>query len=77
MVAELVGEALAGNQTRACEIEIEESEHTAPGQAPGEMLQLVEFSRDITPADHRSDRCADDDVRFQTGLLEYLQDPDM
>ena len=67
----------AAEQAVAAEIEVEQAEDAALGQAAGEFLELVELAGEIAAADQRADRGAGDHRDFDAGLVERAQHADM
>ena len=72
-----VVEALAVDQARAGEIEVEEAQHLAAGQVARELLQGIELAGHVAAADDGADRRAGDDVGIDAGLVEGAQDADV
>ena len=67
----------AAEQPVAAEMQVEQAEHAALGQAAGEFLELVELAGEIAAADQRADRGAGDHVDLDAGLVERAQHADM
>ena len=70
-------ELQAAEQAVAAEIEVEQAEDAALGQAAGEFLELVQLAGEIAAADQRADRGAGDHGDFDAGLVERAQHADM
>ena len=67
----------AAEQAAAADVQIEQPEKPALGQAAGEFFQLVELAGQIAAADQRADRRAGDHADLDAGLVERTQHADM
>ena len=67
----------AAEQAVAAEIEVEQAEDAALGQAAGEFLELVELAGEVAAADQRADRGAGDHGDLDAGFVERAQHADM
>ncbi len=74
---EPVAQALAGDEARAAEIEVEKAEQPATGQAAGELFESVEAACEVAGSGDRADGRTGDDVRFKACLGQGLEDSDM
>src|SRR5262245_56622350 len=77
MVFEPSVEALPGDEAGTREIDIEETKDAAAGKGAGEVLERSQPARHIAGAGNRADRGSRDDVRYQAGGDQGLQDADM
>ena len=76
-LVEHVAQTLAGDQSGAREIEVEEAQHFASGQLAREALHRVQFAGDVASADHRADGGAGHDVGIDAGLVQRAQHTNM
>ena len=67
----------AAEQAVAADMQVEQAEHAALGQAAGEFFEFVELAGEIAAADQRADRGAGDHVDLDAGLVERAQHADM
>ena len=77
MIDEQLGEPASGDQTAAGNVDVEQAEDAASGQAAGKGFDSVEDTGDIGASDDSADRGAGDDVGHQSPFVERAQDSDM
>ena len=77
MVLETAAQALAGDQARASEIDVEKAEDPARGQRRGEILKRLKAAGHVASAGDGTDRRSGDDVRLKSSVDQRLEYPDM
>ena len=77
VAVEAIDEALAVDKASAGEVEVEVAEYAPSRQVTGEKFEMVELVGGEATADHGPDRCAGNDVRPDTGLLQCPQNADV
>ena len=77
MLAQPGVELHAAEQPVAAEIEVEQAEDAALGQAAREFFQFVELAGEVAAADQRADRGAGDHGDLDAGFVERAQHADM
>ena len=70
-------QAVAADQPRSADVEIEQPHDPALGERQGEGFELVEARGCIAAADHGADRAAGDHVGDDALALEHAHDADM
>ena len=77
MVLETAAQALAGDQARASEVDVEKAEDPAGGQRRGEILERLKAAGHVAGAGDGTDGRSSDDVRLKSGVDQGLEHPDM
>ena len=71
------GEPSAADEAGSAETDVEIAEHAARGEMARPFLESVELAVDMTAADHRADRGADDHIGNDAVFMQHAQHADM